>query len=214
MISERSLFNLRNMVKAEMSDHRSHHTFEVERMAIKLGQIYAPDQIDILRASALLHDITKELSFEEQIGLCQKYNINLEENDLFAPKTLHAKTAAAVIADRYPDFADPQIISAVRWHTTGREGMTLIEKLIYLADYIDMSRKFDDCVKLRNFFYDFNFEDADYEEKTVHLNDTLIMSFDMTVSALIEEKTPVAKDTINARNQLVCERLKANKKKG
>ncbi len=214
MINESNLLQLREHIKVSMSGRRAVHTLEVEQMAIRLGEIYAPAEIYTLRAAALLHDITKELNTDEHIVLCEKYAVQLEENDIYAPKTLHARTAAAIIPYKYPEFATDGVLSAVRWHTTGREGMALSEKIIYLADYIDMSRTFDDCIKLRNYFFGFDFENATFDEKISHLNDTLLMSYDMTITALLAEKSPVAKDTINARNQLVCEKLKANKLKG
>ena len=99
-------------------------------MAARLGEIFAPEKINILRAAALLHDITKECSLQEQIDLANKYGIVLTDMDLCASKTLHAMTAAACIDDRYPEFALPEVKSCVRWHTTGHTNMTLTEKLI------------------------------------------------------------------------------------
>ena len=209
-MTENMIVQLRETIKSSMSEKRAFHTLAVEQMAIRLGQIYAPNKIDILRAAALLHDVTKELKGDEQIKLCTEYGINLSDHDILAPKTLHAKTAAEKIKKDFPDFADPEIISAVRWHTTGKAGMTICEKLIYLADYIDDSRKFEDCVKLREFFFDFDFESADESSKLAHLRDTLIYSYDMTISALLDSGAPIAKDTFDARNELVCEKLKAN----
>ena len=202
--------NLRLTVKSSMSEKRSFHTLAVEKMAVRLGEIYAPEKISVLRAAALLHDITKELDTEKQITLCKEYGISLSDNDVLAPKTLHARTAAEKIKRDFPEFADPEVISAVRWHTTGRAGMSILDKLIYLADYIDDSRKFADCVKLREFFFNFDFENASEAEKLSHLRDTLIYSYDMTISALLADGAPVAKDTFDARNELVCEKLKAN----
>ena len=209
-MTEKNIIELRETVKSSMSEKRSVHTLAVEQMAIRLGQIYAPDEINTLRAAALLHDITKEYKTLDQIILCKEYDIELTDNDILAPKTLHARTAAEKIKRDFSDFADPKIIDAVRWHTTGRKGMTITEKIIYLADYIDDSRTFEDCVKLRNFFFDFSFEKATLEEKLAHLRDTLILSYDMTISALLGSGAPIAKETFDARNELVCEKLKAN----
>ena len=209
-MTESMIIELRETVKSSMSDKRSFHTLAVENMAVRLGEIYAPDDINVLRAAALLHDITKELSTAEHIGLCNEYAIKLTSNDILAPKTLHARTAAEKIKRDFPNFNDQKIIDAVRWHTTGREGMSITEKLIYLADYIDDSRKFEDCVKLREFFFDFDFENSNHDEKLAHLRDTLILSYDMTISALLDSGAPIAKDTFDARNELVCEKLKAN----
>ena len=153
MITEKQLDMLRENIRSSMSDFRFNHTAEVEKMAVRLGELYAPEKLNTLRAAALLHDITKELSVAEQIELCQERGIELSDCELQSPKTLHPITAAAVIPERHPEFAEEEIISAVRWHTTGRAEMSLCEKLIYLADYIDMSRKFADCIELREYFF-------------------------------------------------------------
>ena len=207
IITEEMLDVLRRQVSEGMSLRRFVHTAEVEKMAAYLGSIYEPDKIPLLRAAALLHDVTKEYPQETQIELCREYGVELEADAYFAPKTLHARTAAAIIPEKFPSFADAEIISCVRYHTTGRADMTLSEKLIYLADYIDMSRTFEDCVKLRNYFLGAEPEKLSESERLEHLDNTLILSFDMTVRALTEEGTPISLDTMAARNQLVRERL-------
>ena len=207
IITEEMLDELRRQVSEGMSERRFVHTAEVEKMAAYLGSIYAPDKIPLLRAAALLHDVTKEYPQETQIELCREYGVELEADAYFAPKTLHARTAAAIIPEKFPSFADAEIISCVRYHTTGRADMTLSEKLIYLADYIDMSRTFEDCVKLRNYFLGAEPEKLSASERLAHLNNTLILSFDMTLRILAEEGTPISLDTMAARNQLIRERL-------
>ena len=175
-------------------------------MAVRLGALYAPQDILTLRAAALLHDLTKECSTEEHLALCAQYGLSVAEIDRRAHKTLHARTAAAVIAHRYPQFATEAVIGCVRWHTTGRADMTVCEKLIYLADYIDMSRTFEDCVHLRQIFWGAEPERMDEAARLAHLNQTLILSYDMTISALIADGTPVSPDTVAARNALILER--------
>ena len=160
---------------------------------------------EILQAAALLHDMTKELSPQEQIALCDRYGIPRTRGDVLAPKCFHAMTAAALIPVMYPAFADPRIVSAVRWHTTGRVGMTLDEKLIYLADYIDESRTFPDCVTLRNLFWDAHPEQMEMPARLAHLRTVLIVSYDMTITGLIRDGVPVSPDTFLARNELLCE---------
>ena len=125
IITEEMLDALRRQVSEGMSLRRFVHTAEVEKMAAYLGSIYAPDKIPLLRAAALLHDVTKEYPQETQIELCREYGVELEADAYFAPKTLHARTAAAIIPEKFPDFADAEIISCVRYHTTGRADMTL-----------------------------------------------------------------------------------------
>ena len=200
---EGMLGRLRDSVAASMSQKRFVHTAAVEKMAARLGELYVPDKIDILRAAALLHDITKEYSAERQVEICRSCGIIITKQDILTPKTFHAKTAAALIPALYPDFADDEVINAVRWHTTGRAGMTLPEKLVYLADYIDESRTFPDCVALRSLFWDAEPGEMGAEERMAHLNRVLIRSFDMTLASLIEDGAPVSDDTFSARNDLI-----------
>ncbi len=206
-MAEILLSELRCKVIRTMSEKRANHTLEVEKMARRLAKLYCPALEEKLSAAALLHDVTKEYSPDKQVILALKMGIELSEIDLATPKTLHARTAAAIIPLEYPDFADDEIISAVRWHTTGRAGMTIAEKIIYLADYIDMSRSFEDCVRLREYFFGADPENMNGEERLLHLDKTLLMSYDMTLRGLIEDKKPISDDTMAARNEL-CIRLK------
>ena len=203
--SEEMLFSLRESVKNEMGEKRYFHTLEVEKMAARLGEIYAQDEVSLLRAAALLHDITKERTTEEHIAICENNGVEVSLADRKAPKMFHSKTAALVIPTKYPEFAIPEIITAVRYHTTGRANMTIEEKIIYLADYIDMSRKYEDCVALREFFFDFNFEMATADEKVKHLNNTLIMSYNLTIKGLLDDNKHIDKATFEARNFLILE---------
>lgn len=203
---EAELTALREKVSGGMSPKRFRHTAEVEKMTARLCALYCPEKTTLLRAAALLHDITKELSLFEQLGLCQQLGVPREAGDELAPKCFHAKTAAALIPVMYPTFNIPVIVNAVRWHTTGHEDMTLTEKLVYLADYIDESRTFPDCVRLRSLFWDADPESMDADARLAHLRDVMIMSYDMTISALLAEGVPVSPDTMLARNRLLLEK--------
>jgi len=206
MITEEKLNDLREELAKKMSEKRYRHTVEVERMVVRLGELFAPEKILTLRAAALLHDVTKEYSSDRHLMVFAQEGMTLTREDLFAPKTFHARTAAALIGEIYPELADDEVISCVRWHTTGRRGMTLCEKLVYLADYIDLSRTFENCVRLRNFFFDAHPEKMSESERRSHLRDTLILSYDMTISDLLSEGAPISPDTFEARNELVTER--------
>ena len=205
--SEEMLSALREKVKYEMGEKRYNHTLEVEKMALRLGEIYAPSDIPMLRAAALLHDVTKERSTEEHIAICESFGIRVTEAEKSAPKMFHARTAALIIPQKYPEFASDELISAVRYHTTGRADMTIHEKIIYLADYIDMSRKFEDCVALRNYFFDFDFENADEEQKMEQLRKTLIKSYDITIKGRLEDGKMIDPCTFEARNFLIMEQI-------
>lgn len=203
--SEKNLDDLRQNVERELSPKRFRHVAAVEEMVARLAALYCPEQTMTLRAAALLHDVTKEWTVEQHASFCEAHGVRVSKQDCVAFKTLHARTAAMLIPERFPQFSDPTVIDAVRWHTTGHKGMTLTEKLLYLADYIDLSRTFRDCVTLRNFFFDADPEHLDAKKRKALLRDTLILSFDMTIEALISEGQPIAEDTVKARNELVLE---------
>lgn len=201
-ITEQALNVLRAEIGATMSAYRFAHTLGVEEEAAEIAKWYLPQNITDIRAAALLHDITKECTVEEQIALCRRYGLAVTEMDLASPKILHAKTAAAVIADRYPAFASREIIDAVGKHTTGAREMSLFAKILYLADYTEKTRRFPDCVRLRAYFWAkplFQMTDA---ERLSHLDKTLLLSFEMTIADLREQNLPIAPETQEAYEAL------------
>lgn len=205
-ITAQLLADLRKNALESLSPKRFRHTVAVEEMVARLAALYCPEETDRLRAAALLHDITKEWKTEDHIRFLQEHGQTTGPQDLLAYKTLHARTAALLVPERFPELDDPVIVSAIRWHTTGRAGMTLTEQLLYLADYIDLSRTFSDCVLLRRFFFGAEPEKLDAAGRRALLRDTLILSFDMTVGILLREGLPVAEETASARNRLLEER--------
>ena len=207
-ITEKMIDTLREDVKGNMSPKRFVHTAAVEEMMARLCALYCPEYTLPLRAAALLHDLTKELTPEAQEELCVACDIPTDDLQRLSPKTYHAKTAAARIVRDYPQFADPIIVDAVRWHTTGHAGMTLTEKLLYLADYIDDSRTFSSCVLLRRYFFGAEPELMTREERERHLRATLLLSYEHTLKDLLAEGAPIDEDTIRARNELLVETAK------
>lgn len=151
-ITDAALAALRADVVSRLSPGRAEHTLGVERAAAYMAERLCPEKLPLLRAAALLHDITKEYSFEKQLKICDEFGIILRDDEMASPQVLHAITAAAVIPVEYPSFASPELCGAVRWHTTGRADMTTAEKIIFLADYIEDGRKYAGCVALRTSF--------------------------------------------------------------
>ncbi|MBQ8523010.1 MAG: HD domain-containing protein [Clostridia bacterium] len=196
-IKEADILALRERVKGYLTGKRYAHTLAVEREACFLGKIYLPEKTAELRCAALLHDITKKCDLEKQLQYCSEFDIIVGDYDILSPKTFHAKTASALIKRDFPDYASDDIVSGVRWHTTGHDSMTVFEAIVYLADYIEDTRTFADCVALRKYFRVGLERGCDREEL---LTRTMIKSFDMTVRCLIEEGAPVDTDTITARS--------------
>ncbi len=202
-ITEQMLEGLRERVMRHISPKRFRHTLAVEEMVARLCALYCPEYTVQLRAAALLHDLTKELEPCQQESLCREYGLPVGAEEKASPKLYHARTAAEKIRVEFAEFADPVVISAVRWHTTGHTDMTLPEKLLYLADYIDESRTFRNCVILRRYFFGAQPETMTPEEREALLRETLILSYDMTIGDLLAEGRSVALDTVQARNELI-----------
>ena len=194
---------MRERVRDYLKPKRYLHTLAVEEEAARLGELFLPDRINALRAAALLHDITKRDDLEKQLQYCSEFGIIYDVLERSSPKLFHAKTAAELARRDFAEFVDDEIISGIRWHTTGREQMTAFESIVYLADYIEKTRTFPDCVELRRYFWDGVAESgADAAE---HFKKTMVLSFDMTIRNLIEENAPIDRDTVAARNRFILE---------
>lgn len=193
---------LREHIGGVLSEFRFNHTLGVERMAARLSGIYCPEKETLLRAAALLHDVTKEYSFEEQLVVFGKYGVQPSEEQLAAMPTIHAFTAAMIIPDAYPRFAERELLDAVRYHSTGRAGMTLADKIIYLSDYIEDTRRFEDCIALREEFFSAEPEKMDEVERVRHLNRVLLHAIEITVADLKEKGRAIDSLTLEAEEYL------------
>ena len=207
--SDAVLARLRDAVRAAEGDKRYYHTIGVEKKAAELAAVFAPDRARMLRAAALLHDITKEWSTEKQLAFCRQYGIDPGEA-CFAPKLFHARTAAELVRQRFPECADMALLSAIEHHTEGAPDMTLCDKLLYLADYIEDTRTFPDCVSLRSYYETELAAARTDKERLTALDRVLLRSFDLTIRCLLDEHAYLAVKTVASRNAI----LNALKKEG
>lgn len=122
------------------------HAAGCSQTAAELAQRFGAD-VDAARRAGILHDVTKALTPLEQLKLCETYGMILSDFERKNAKLLHAKTGAAVAEHVFGESAE--VCSAIRWHTTGRAGMSKLEKIIYLADYMEPNRDFPGVEKLR-----------------------------------------------------------------
>lgn len=142
---------LRARTVSMLDARRVPHVRGTEREAVRLAERWGADPDDAAEA-AILHDITKRLDRAQQLILCRKYGIMVDTAEAESEKLLHAMTGAAVARD---EFGVPQAIyDAIRWHTTGKPAMTLLEKVVYLADYIEPTRRFEGVEPLRALAYE------------------------------------------------------------
>ena len=200
--TEERLTRLRTEVGRLLTPYRFSHTLGVERMIATLGDLYVPEKKGMLRAAALLHDVTKELPEEKQREIIAAHGIALRPDEMASPKIYHGITAALTIPKEYPELADEELLLAVRWHTTAHAGVTLTEALLYLADYIEEGRTFADCVRLRELFFDADPARMTREERERHLWDTVLCALDLTLASLRQKNATVCLDTLAARDEL------------
>lgn len=177
---------LRPIALSFLKPKRMPHVLGTEQEAIRLATRYGAD-VEKARVAALLHDCTKKLDMPEQLALCRQYGIELDELEQKALKLLHAKTGAAIAREVFG--VDDEIYRAIWWHTTGHADMTLLEKIIYLADYIEPSRDFPGVNDLRACVY----EDLDRG---------MLMGLEMTIDEMTEMGNPVHHATMEARDWL------------
>ncbi|MGN1346684.1 MAG: bis(5'-nucleosyl)-tetraphosphatase (symmetrical) YqeK [Eubacteriales bacterium] len=201
-LTEGDLLDLSEKVKPFLTEKRYAHTVSVAEEADRLGGIFLSDSVNRnrLRASALLHDITKKADLQKQLQYCEEFGIMIEPEHPVSASVFHGMTGAALAAREFPSYTDADILSGIRWHTTGRYGMTVFESIIYLADYIEPTRTFDDCIAVRRYFWD-RMESCRTEgERYGVLRDTMIYSFDRTIDNLLEDQDIIDTNTICARN--------------
>lgn len=205
MITPVQIEKLRASVASVLSEKRMKHVLAVEDMAFRIGLLFYPndcEMLNLLRAAALLHDVTKELTDEEQLAILSEHSVRLLPEDLASMPTIHALTGALIIPERFPEFADERLIDAVRYHTTGREGMSLIEKIIFLADYIDETRTYPSCVALREEFFGADPASMSDDERVEHLDRAALASIENTLSYLESKERRIHPLTLAARADL------------
>ncbi len=122
-----------------LDETRFEHTLGVADTARMLARIHGADEEDAYVAG-LLHDCAKNLSNKDKLALCKKHDVEVNQTEIDNPGLLHAKAGAIVAAKDY-NIKDKGILNAISSHTTGRPGMSLLEKIIYVADYIEPARE-------------------------------------------------------------------------
>lgn len=187
-------------IKAELkkilSEKRYVHSLGVADEARKLAAKYGVDESRAYLAG-LVHDCAKEVPPQDMGGILKnKYGVSVDSMSKLTPKILHGVLGACEAQSKFGIY-DPEILDAVKYHTTGKGNMSMLAKIIYIADYIEPNRDFDGVNELRRLAY----KDID---------EAIIKGIDDTIRDLIERGLLLHPDTIHARNDLI---IKRNQKK-
>ncbi|AWV32475.1 bis(5'-nucleosyl)-tetraphosphatase (symmetrical) YqeK [Paenibacillus sp. FSL R7-0048] len=174
-------------VSAQMPDKRWKHTLGVMETSIQLAKQYGADP-ERAETAAILHDVAKYWPVERMKEIIEQNQLNLDL--LVYDKQMWHSEVGAFVAEKDYGITDPDIINAIRFHTSGREDMSLLEKIVCLADYIEPGRDFPGVDKIR-------------EKAQVSLEEGLVAGFDSTISLLLEKRRVIFPLTVLARNDLV-----------
>lgn len=171
-----------SMIRAK----RIAHVQGTEQEAVSLARRWGANEVHARRA-AILHDCTKYLTLEEQLLLCEKYHVKLDDMERVAVKLLHSKTGAALAEHLFGE--EEEICQAICWHTTGKAGMSLLEKILYIADYMEPTRDFEGVERLRKLAYQ-------------DLDAAVLLGTEMTIEEMVRYGNPIHPNTLAARDYL------------
>ena len=145
-----SLDDLRCVSYSMVFARRLAHIRGCEEEAARLAVRWGADE-EKMRRAAILHDCTKYLTREEHLEICDRYGVALEALERATDKLLHAKSGAALAQHIFGQ--EPDVCRAICYHTTARAGMSLEEKILYVADYMEPNRDFPEVEELRRLAY-------------------------------------------------------------
>lgn len=169
---------------------RYNHTLRVTDMAIKLANIHGGNA-EKTKIAAMLHDCGKLLDKTNLLKRVADFDIILDNSMKENHELIHGPLGAR-IAEREYGIRDQEILDAIYYHTIARENMTLLDKIIYIADYIEPNRNFPGLDQIRQMAY-------------VDLNKSIQVAMERTIIFLIEKKKSIHVNTVKARNYLLIE---------
>ncbi len=180
---------IETLLKEMLPERRLKHSLNVSECAVKLSEIYNCDK-EKAAIAGLIHDCAKYFT-DEQIEDCvKKFDIDLDPLEVNNIALSHSVIGAHVAREVF-NIDDEEILNAIKYHTTGRENMSLLEKIIYMADLIEEGRNFPSVEELRELTYSGKLEEA------------LILSFNNTIKFVIDNNQLIHPRTVKARNYIL-----------
>ncbi len=180
--------NYVSILEDHLSEYRLFHSKCVAKSAKRLAEKYGADPEKAYTAG-LLHDIMKEAGEIETREFCERYGIELTPLEKRAPKLWHAVTGSVYVRTVL-GITDPEIILPIRYHTTGRAGMALCEKVLFIADFISADRDYGDVDVMR-------------EKAERSLEEAMLYGLGYTIDELAQRRRAIHPDTIAAYNDII-----------
>lgn len=188
---------IENDVKSVLSEYRYIHSLGVAKKAVELAKIYGVQE-EIAKKVGIAHDIAKEMTDEEMIEYAKANNIRIDEIETVKPSLLHGKIGADIAAKKFGFTQD--MVNAIKWHTTGRKNMSMLEKIIYVADKTEENRKGTR----------FNLEKS-RELSIQNIDKALIFLMNEFITYNVINEWLIHPETIDARNDLLLNEGKIHK---
>lgn len=186
---------LKLLIKGKLSEYRYIHCLNVAKEAERLARIYGANPVKA-KVAGLLHDATKDFTEKEQLQLFSKFSIILSDVELVSGKLWHAMSGEVYVKNIL-GVDDGEILSAIRYHTTAKANMSLLEKIIYIADFTSADRNYKDVDDIR--------KSANFD-----LNSTMEMTLKFTINDLTAKGCVVHPDTIDAYNDILNKKEEFN----
>lgn len=177
-----------------LSAKRLKHSLGVSKTAVELAERFGADK-EKAKLAGILHDCAKEVADGDLLQIANSFGIVVDEVEKAAPVLLHAKVGAHVARYTY-GIRDDEILEAIRRHTVGGPEMTVLDKIIYLADFIEPTRSFAGVERLREIV-----------EKAA-LDEAIIAAYEQSIAFVIAAKGLLHPATVAGRNRLLLDKLK------
>lgn len=181
-----------NLIKSRLSEYRYIHSMNVSKSAVALAEKYSADP-EKARLAGILHDVMKEEELSVQYDYIRKNGEELTAARLLNNSVIHQMSGAAYCRLEL-GIDDKEVLGAIRYHTTGRRDMTLLEQVVYTADFISADRNYPDVEKMR--------ELADES-----LDEAMLYSLKYTINKLVGTELIVEPDTLECYNFILEKKL-------
>ena len=178
---------IKNDLKNILSERRYIHSIGVMEMCEELAKLYGVD-VEKAKLAGLLHDNAKEMPREKMLKYVEENNIPITEVERINTPILHGKIGADIAKKK--NNVDEEIENAIKYHTTGKENMTLLQKVVFVSDKIDETRKYEGVEELRKLAFE-------------NLDEAIIKKIDATLKINIEKKNVILEESIKTRNYLL-----------
>ncbi len=181
----------KDIIRPLMGDRRFNHSVNVSLEAVRLAEKYGAD-VEKAAIAGILHDITKEFDEQKQLQIFDSGDIILTDVEKNTTKLWHAISGSVYVQTQL-GITDTDIINAIRYHTTGRAGMSVLEKVIFLADFTSAERDYPDVDVIR-------------QKADISLEEGMLYGIQFTLSVLLARQGCISEDALNAYNEIILNR--------